>query len=417
MPSEDAPVNNAVPRLPIHPTAQAVNEALANTAKDGSWRQYEGPCLAKLRTILAETLDRKHVRLCCSGTFAVELALRSLKLPSNAEVLLAGYDFPGNFRAIQDAGASVCLCDVEANSWVPSSELFEQAVGPNTKAIVVSHLHGALAPMSRICQWASQRGLFVVEDACQAHGASIDGKPAGSWGDLGVFSFGGSKLIAAGRGGAVVTNNDLCAQRMTVFCERGNDSFALSEIQAAVILPQLSHLQTDHALRLDAALDWFKSMSRFDWLSPGPFHATDGPKQVTGGPNQATGAIEQPAFYKIGLLLHPSILESPLVQQSVHKSTIRSDSPLSIAREWVLGKIADFQTSTRHPIEMGAGFKGFVGRSVSRCRQPVPLDNSRIAADATLVLHHSHLLDPSTGATTIDRVLSAFASIDAEILR
>jgi len=237
----------------------------------------------------------------------------------------------------------------------------------------------------------------------------MNGKPAGSWGDLGVFSFGGSKLIAAGRGGAVVTNDDRYAQRMTVFCERGNDSFALSELQATVILPQLAHLQIDHALRLDAALDWIKSMSRFDWLSLCPLQESD-------SPFQDAGAIEQPAFYKIGLLLNPSILQSTLVQQIVHKSTNRSESPLSIAREWLLGKLADYQTNTGQQIELGAGFKGFVKRSASRCRQPVPLDNSRIAADATLVLHHSHLLDPSTGANTIDRVLAAFDSIHAEIL-
>lgn len=402
MPSEAAPVNHPVPS-PLHPTAQAVKDALATAAADGSWRQYEGPKLAKLRTVFAESLDRKHVRLCCSGTFAVELALRSLKLPANAEVILAGYDFPGNFRAIQDAGASVCLCDVAVDNWVPTADSLEQAVGPNTKAIVVSHLHGALAPMPSICQWAKQRGLFVVEDACQAHGASIDGKPAGSWGDLSVFSFGGSKLIAAGRGGAVVTNNDLFAQRMTVFCERGNDSFALSELQAAVILPQWSRLQIDHTLRFDAALNWIKSMSHFDLLSPCPL--------------QETGATQQPAFYKIGILLHPSILQSSLVQQRVHQCTNRSDSPLSIAREWVLGKMLEHQTDTGHPIEMGAGFRGFVKRSTNRCRQPVPLVNSRIAADATLVLHHSQLLDPSTGANTSDRVLVAFDSFHAEILR
>ena len=401
-------MNHPVPLSPIHPTAQAVKAALVTAAEDGSWRQYEGPRLAKLRTVLAESLDRKHIRLCCSGTFAVELALRSLKLPTNAEVLLAGYDFPGNFRAIQDAGASVCLCDVEANNWVPTADSLEQAVGPNTKAIVVSHLHGALAPMPSICQWAKQRGLFVIEDACQAHGASIDGKPAGSWGDLGVFSFGGSKLIAAGRGGAVVTNDDHCAQRMTVFCERGNDSFALSELQAAVILPQLTHLQSDHALRLDAASDFFKAMSRFEWLSLYPL-------LETGCPLRETGIIEQPAFYKIGLLLKPAILNSTLVQQVVHETASQSESPLSTAREWVLGKLAEYQTNTGHTLEMGVGFKGFVKRSASRCRQPVPLDNSRIAADATLVLHHSHLLDPSTGANTIDRVLAAFDSIHAEI--
>ena len=243
-------MHNSIPS--IHPTARAVRDALLRFAAEGAWRKYDGPYLASLRSLLAASLDRQHARLCCSGTFAVELAIRSLQLESDAEVLLAAYDFPGNFRAIQDAGARVCLCDVALNNWVPSVEQLDAATGPKTKAMVVSHLHGALAPMQSICDWAKQKGLLVIEDACQAHGATIDGKPAGAWGDLGVLSFGGSKLIASGRGGAVVTNNARFAQRMTIFCERGNDSYALSELQAAVIIPQYDYLTIDHGLRLDA---------------------------------------------------------------------------------------------------------------------------------------------------------------------
>ena len=209
---------------PIHATAQAVQNALARFATEGAWRKYNGLYLESLRTYISNSLEREHVRLCCSGTFAVELAIRSLQLEPNEEVILAGYDFPGNFRAIQDSGAIVCLCDVAVGNWVPTVEQLEAAIGPNSRAIVVSHLHGALAPMESICNWAKQKGLCVIEDACQAHGASIDGKPAGAWGDLSALSFGGSKLIASGRGGAVVTNNSRFAQRMTIYCERGNDS-------------------------------------------------------------------------------------------------------------------------------------------------------------------------------------------------
>ncbi len=393
--------NPSAPSL-IHPTALAVSEALAKAAIEGSWRQYDGPKLASLRALLSESLNSKHVRLVCSGTFAVELAIRSLQLSANAEVLLAGYDFPGNFRAIQDAGATVCLCDVADHNWVTTVDLLKQTVGPNTKAIVVSHLHGALAPMSAICQWAKQSGLFVIEDACQVHGAFIDGKPAGSWGDLGVFSFGGSKLIAAGRGGAIVTNEDRYAQRMTVFCERGNDSFALSELQAAVILPQYAWLPCDHARRLDAALKLKKLFSRFEWLTPCPF--------------QTIEPIDQTAFYKVGLQVDPSILDSARVQQFVQSNASHVERPLALARDWILRILADHQAANGQPIEIGAGFKGFVRRSGNRCRKPVPLPNSQIAADSTLVLHHSHLLDPLTGETTIDRIHSAFDSIHAEIL-
>ena len=370
--------NNSVPPIhptaPVHPTAQAVHEALARAAAEGAWRIYDGPYLANLRSLLAGHFNCEHVRLCCSGTFAVELAVRSLLLEPNAEVLLAGYDFPGNFRAVQDAGASVGLCDVAFDNWVPGVEQLEAARGPNTRAIVVSHLHGAMAPMASICSWAKQNGLLVIEDACQVHGASVDGKSAGAWGDLGVLSFGGSKLIASGRGGAVLTNDNRFAQRMTVFCERGNDAFALSELQAAVIIPQYEHLAIDHGLRLTAATSLIAHLSKVEWLSFGPLQG-----------------MNQPGFYKLGIMVLDSLLNSARVRETVLRSL------------------------SAHRIEIGPGFKGFVRRSANRCRQPVPLTNSRTAAERTLVLHHSHLLDPQTGLSSIEQVKAAFQSIHREI--
>lgn len=378
----------------IHPTARAVQDALARFAVEGAWRKYDGPYLASLRSLLAARLDREHVRLCCSGTFAVELAIRSLQLEPHEEVLLAAYDFPGNFRAIQDAGAMVCLCDVASDNWVPTVDQLEAALGPRTKAIVVSHLHGALAPMQSICDWAIQKGLLVIEDACQAHGATVDGKPAGAWGHLGVLSFGGSKLIASGRGGAVVTNSARFAQRMTIFCERGNDSYALSELQAAVILPQYDYLPIDHGLRLNAANNLLHHLSQFEWLSRGPFQR-----------------MQPSAFYKLGLMIRDSILKVPRIQQLVNERLGTVVSPLSAAREFIWQKLAS------HQIEIGPGFNGFVRRSANRCRRPVALTNSRIAAESTLVLHHRHLLDPQTGGSTIELVKSAFDTLHQEMMR
>ncbi len=377
----------------IHSTAQAIRVAMESAAAQGAWRLYDGPCLDALRSFLRSHLDRKHVRLCCSGTFAVELAIRSLHLEPDAEVLLAGYDFPGNLRAIQDAGATACLCDVAVDSWVPTLEHIEQAVGPKTRAIVISHLHGALAPMSNICEWAKRRGLFVVEDACQAHGAMVDGKPAGAWGDLSTFSYGGSKLIAASRGGAVVTDDPKFSQRMTIFCERGNDAFALSELQAAAIVPQYQCLPIDHFKRSEGAKELLARLGRFPWLRFAP-----------------TLAINQPAYYKFGLIVGDSILRPTRAQHFVQNTTEGSSGALMLSvRASVLARLKELQ------IDVGEGFRGFATRSANRCRQPVPLPNSRIASDSTLVLHHSHLLDPESGESTIEHVLEAFDTVDKEI--
>ncbi len=342
--------------------------------------------------MLASRLNCDFVRLCCSGTFAVELAIRSLHLEPDAEVLLAGYDFPGNFRAIQDAGAAVGLCDVAFDNWVPGVEQLEAARGPNTRAIVVSHLHGAMAPMDSICSWAKQNGLWVIEDACQVHGASVDGKPAGAWGDLGVLSFGGSKLIASGRGGAVITNDSRCSQRMTLFCERGNDAYALSELQAAVIIPQYEYLTMDHGLRLMAATSLMAHLSKVEWLSFGPLQR-----------------MKQPGFYKLGIMVLDSFLDSVRSRETVQNNAGAAIASQVDAREFVLRSLSAYK------LEIGFGFKSFVRRSANRCRQPVPLTNSRAAAERTLVLHHSHLLDPQTGLSSIEQVKAAFQSVHREI--
>ena len=135
--------------LPYHPTALAIQQALEQVASDGSWRTYEGPHLVSLRSNLARSFRREHVRLCCSGTFGIELAIRSLKLAEDAEVLLAGYDYPGNFRAIEAAGARVALCDVAPESWVLNIQRLDTMVKQLVCCIkVVDHDHAVFAVVS-----------------------------------------------------------------------------------------------------------------------------------------------------------------------------------------------------------------------------------------------------------------------------
>src|SRR5262249_14833574 len=126
----------------------------------------------------------------------------------------------------------------------------ESALSPSTKAVLVSHLHGGLVPTSDVLALSARHGLKVIEDAAQAIGARVQGRPAGSWGDVGVLSFGGSKLLSAGRGGALLTPHDDVRQRARTWLNRGNLICPLSGLQAAVLLPQLDRLATDHQTRL-----------------------------------------------------------------------------------------------------------------------------------------------------------------------
>src|SRR5205807_3424138 len=123
------------------------------------------------------------------------------------------------------------------------------AVSPATRAVIVSHLHGGLVPMPAVLEVAAAHRLAVIEDAAQCPGAVVQGRKAGTGGDVGVWSFGGSKLLTAGRGGALLTRRRDLHQRARLWLHRGNHVCPLSELQAAVLLPQLAKLDARNAYR------------------------------------------------------------------------------------------------------------------------------------------------------------------------
>jgi perosamine synthetase len=360
----------SAPNTPRSLTALAVEESVNRCLVNGHWRSYTGPSLEKLSSWFQSNIGHPYVRFCSSGTLGVELALRSLHLRLGDEVLLCGYDYPGNFRVIEDCHAMVALCNPEKSQlWAFDIDALEQSVAPATRAIIVSHLHGELAPMDRIMPWARDRGIVVIEDACQAIGGTLQNRPVGSWGDLSVFSFGGSKLVSAGRGGAVLTSNPLFAQRMTRYCEKGNDAFAISELQAAALVPQCERLQEDHFIRSRYAEKLMSEIPQFEWLKM-PILST---------------STSSPAFYKLGVLCD-------------------FDS-IAIDRESTLLNWKE------QGIAVGEGFPGFANRSRKRFRSNDSLEATARLAASTIVFHHSHLLDPLTGESSVDRVIEAIAEL------
>ena len=241
-------INN--PQPPAWPLPdEAVEAALRRAFADGSWGKYHGPNCRELSERLAALHDCEHVVLTCSGTAAVELALRGLRVGPGDEVILAAYDFEGNFKNVLAVGAKPVLVDVDAVSGQLDTDQLEAARSPQTKAILASHLHGGVVAMPAVRAFADQHQIAVIEDACQMPGAVVHGRVAGTWGDVGVLSFGGSKLLTSGRGGALVTRDAEIVQRIRVQTERGNDAYPLSELQAAVLVPQLDRLAERNQLR------------------------------------------------------------------------------------------------------------------------------------------------------------------------
>jgi perosamine synthetase len=234
------------------PADDAVRNALDTAWRDGSWGKYDGGHVCRLSERLAVLWNVPHALLCASGTFAVELGLRALGVTAGDEVALAAYDYPGNFLSIHAIGARPVLVDLDGENWNLSvdalSALLETT--PTIRAVIISHLHGGLVPMREVMAQCTQRNVPVIEDAAQATGATVQGRQAGAWGDVGVLSFGGSKLLAAGRGGALLTARPDVAQRARLILGRGNNLvYPLSELQAVVLGPQLDMLPARHEAR------------------------------------------------------------------------------------------------------------------------------------------------------------------------
>ena len=251
------------PDIPLvwPPADEQLRDVLLGLLNDGSWGRYHGPHCDALRSELQSYHGVSQSVLCCSGTAAVELALRAAGVGPGDEVVMCAYDFKANLVNVLTCGGMPVLVDTEPGRPVPDPERLQAAVTSRTKAILVSHLHGLMVPMRVLREFCDSRGLVLIEDACQNPGAMVDGRRAGAWGDLGVLSFGGSKLLTAGRGGVILTGSRVLAQRIALYNQRGNEAYPLSEMQAAVVLPQLRQLDVRNRQRA-ASVDMLRSKLR-----------------------------------------------------------------------------------------------------------------------------------------------------------
>jgi dTDP-3-amino-3,4,6-trideoxy-alpha-D-glucose transaminase len=199
-----------------------------------------------------------------SGTEALALVLRALGIGPGDEVVVPANSFVATAEAVTLAGATVRAADVDPGTGLLTAALAERAVGPATRCVIPVHLYGRTVEMGPILELARAAGLAVVEDACQAHGAHIDGRRAGAVGDAGCFSFYPAKNLGAwGDAGAVVTDDDGIADRVRLLRSHGErpryhhllpgTTGRLDAIQAAVLRVKLRHLDQWNAGRRHAA--------------------------------------------------------------------------------------------------------------------------------------------------------------------
>jgi dTDP-4-amino-4,6-dideoxygalactose transaminase len=194
----------------------ALNAVLDNTAFAG------GPFVAQFEKEFAEFCKVDHAIGVGSGTDALWLALLSLGVGPGDEVITVPDTFIATAEAITYCGATPVFVDVDESTYNMNATLLEKAITSKTKAMIPVHLFGQAADMDPILEIAKKHSVFVVEDACQAHGAAYKGRRAGSIGDAGCFSFyPGKNLGAYGEAGAVVTNSAELANKIRMLRDHG----------------------------------------------------------------------------------------------------------------------------------------------------------------------------------------------------
>jgi len=219
--------------------------------RNGHWKAKE------LEQELESTLKAKHAQLVSSGTAAVSVALASAGVGAGDEVIMPTFTFVASFEAIMMLGAIPVLVDIDDTLGLDAKAV-EAAISDKTKAVMVVQMCGSMANMTALKAVCDAHNLILVEDACQAIGGTYKGKPLGSIGDLGCFSFDFVKTITCGEGGAVITDNEKYYTNADHYSDHGHDhigsdrgaethpflgyNFRISELHAAVGLAQIKRL-------------------------------------------------------------------------------------------------------------------------------------------------------------------------------
>jgi perosamine synthetase len=181
-------------------------EYVSDAVKSG-WVSSLGKYIEQFETMFARFCGTQYALAVSNGTTALHLALVSAGIKSGDEVVIPDLTFIATANAVAYTGAKVVAVDIDSRTLCMDPGAVERAITPRTRAIIPVHLYGHPAQMGRLMALAKERGLLVLEDAAEAHGAEIDGRRVGSFGDCGIFSFYGNKVITSGEGGMLTTND------------------------------------------------------------------------------------------------------------------------------------------------------------------------------------------------------------------
>ncbi len=250
-----------------------IAEALQDVLTSSNWggQPFPGKYAVSFAKRFAELHTAKYGQCVNTGTVAIQAALKAIGIRPGDEVLVPAYTWEGTVGPVLLVNAVPVFVDIDPATYCMDAKLIEKAITPKTKAILPVHLGMRFADIDEILRIAAKHKLKVIEDCAHAHGGLWKGKGAGSMGDLGCFSFQSSKLITAGEGGAVITNNLEYMELVQSYINAGRASltdkfhhriigfnYRMGEFQAAVLCAQLDSLPEQAKVR-ERAMQRFES--------------------------------------------------------------------------------------------------------------------------------------------------------------
>jgi perosamine synthetase len=223
-------------------------------AFDSGWISGIGPFVRRFEDAFAEKFGVRRALCCANGTVALHMALLALGVKPGDEVIVPDLTYVATANAVSYCGATPVFADCEEDTWCVSEKTIAPLITPRTAGVIPVHLYGHPCDMDAINALAASRGLFVLEDAAEAHGAGVRGRPVGSMGAAATFSFYANKILTTGEGGMIATNDDALDRKMRLLRGQGMDpqsrfwfpilgyNYRLTNLQAAIGLGQLERV-------------------------------------------------------------------------------------------------------------------------------------------------------------------------------
>jgi len=275
-----------VPRREIirvcEPTLRGNELAYITDAVQTNWISSGGKYIPRFEALFAEKMGARYGIACMNGTIALHLALATLGLEPGDEVIIPAFTMIATANAVTYLNAKPVLVDSEMATWNMDPEQIEAKITPRTRAISVVHTYGHPVDMDIVNDIAARHGLFVLEDAAEAHGAVYKGRPVGSLGDAACFSFYGNKIITTGEGGMITTNREDVARLAWNLRDHAFSTdrhfwhkfvgfnYRMTNLQAAIGLAQTEQLETFVAARRAHAAQYTRLLKQIPGIVTPP---------------------------------------------------------------------------------------------------------------------------------------------------